>query len=351
MACQCRSGRRDFVVIAPDETRRNELTLLAEDFDWETDPAIEAVRIELGADCRFGDPGEVVNFLRDSLSAKTEGVRAQIIPEGDPLDDHYGELIHADPLDEYGSASTALLELLEDRRIESWYQPIYAGPDLEPRGFECLMRGRDTDGDIVYPDELLEQAFEQKLQFMLDRVCREQHLRNAAEALPDDAQILINFLPTSIYKPEYCLRTTRAVVDELGLDQDRITFEVVETEEIEDREHLVGLLEHYRDHGYGVALDDVGSGYAGLGMLADLQPDVVKIDREIIWNLEDSAEHRQICESLVSMTDADHQRILAEGVETPEQFDYLTSIGVDLFQGYLFRKPAPAPETEPEWQP
>lgn len=351
MACQCRSGRRDLVVIAPDEQRWNELTLLAEDFDWETDPAIEAIRIELGANCRFGDPGEVVTFLRDSLSEETDDFRAHVIPAGDPLDEHYGEFIHADPLDEYGATSTALLELLEERRIESWYQPIYAGSDLEPWGFECLMRGRDTDGEIVYPDELLEEAFDQQLQFMLDRVCREEHLRNAAEDLPDDAQILINFLPTSIYEPEFCLRTTRAVVDELGLDQQRITFEVVETEEIDDRKHLVDLLEHYRDHGYGVALDDVGSGYSGLGMLADLKPDVVKIDRDIVWKVADSAEHRQICESLVSMADSDRRCILAEGVETPEQFDYLTSIGVDLFQGYLFRKPDPTPAFDLDWQP
>lgn len=351
MSCQCRSGRRDFVVIVPTAEEWEQIAPIAADFGWEHDAEVRAARVPLGADQGFGDPGEVVSMLRTELSDDLEGFRGHVLDPDADLSEHYGDFIHAEALDTYDSGQTALLDLLRERRIDSWFQPVYAGSDLELWGYECLMRGRDTDGEIVYPDVLLEQAYDQQLQFMLDRVCREEHLRNGYRELPEDIHILLNFLPTAIYEPQFCLRTTLAVIDEIGIDPERVIFEVVESEDVEDRDHLVEILEFYREAGFGVALDDVGAGYSGLAMLGDLAPDVLKIDRDIIWQVEESAQHRSICESLVSMADETNQQVLAEGVETPEQFEFLDSIGIDLFQGYLFRKPAPDPDPTPEWRP
>jgi EAL domain-containing protein (putative c-di-GMP-specific phosphodiesterase class I) len=352
MTCQCRSGRRDFVVILPNlPDQWEQATQIADDFGWQVAPSIQALRIGLGSDQKFQDPGEVVGFLRTEFPEKTDSFRGHILSPDEAIEDNLADLIQADPIEAYDTDDAALLSLLEERRIESWFQPVYAGRRLDLWGYECLMRGCSEEGELIYPDELLETAFEQQLQFMLDRVCREEHLRNADDQLEDDARILINFLPTSIYEPEFCLRTTLQVVDELGLDRNRIVFEVVETEQVEDREHLIRIVDFYRDAGFEVALDDVGSGYSGLTMLADLSPDIIKIDRELIWKTDQSDQHRQICRSLAEMADQEDQLLLAEGVETSEQFAFLDSLSVDLYQGYLLQKPSADPSPEPDWRP
>ncbi|MFB6263459.1 MAG: EAL domain-containing protein [Bradymonadaceae bacterium] len=335
-----------------EDTYWKELQQIADEFAWGIVDSVRALRVPLGTGERYEDPNEVVSFLRTEFGDAVGEFRGMTVGPEERLEDHYDELVRASSLDNaFQPDGTRLLELLQERRIETWYQPIFADPGLQLHGFECLMRGIDRDGDLIFPDVLLEECYEQNLQFMLDRVCREVHIRNAHARLPEDARVFVNFLPTAIYEPEFCLRTTLDIVDDLGMDRDRIVFEVVETEEIEDRDHLVRLLDFYRNAGFKVALDDVGAGYSGLTMLAELEPDYVKIDKEIVWRVDTSHEHRQICESLADLTDSSNQYLLAEGVETPDQYEFLTSIGTDFYQGYLFRKPDAAPSTSPEWSP
>ena len=178
---------------------------------------------------------------------------------------------------------------------------------------------------------------------MLDRICRETHIANAAKALPDDVSVLINFLPTAIYDPGFCLRTTRAAAKRAGLDPARVIFEVVETENVSDLEHLRGILDHYRQGGFRTALDDVGAGYAGLTMLAELSPNLIKIDRELIRQAPGSKMHRIICYALSEIARQSGALCLAEGIETEQEYQTILGIGVDLVQGYYFAKPALEP--------
>lgn len=354
MVCKCQSGRRDFIVVVPnsDDHSWPDARQIAKEFDWSVDASVRAVRIPLGGSEDYDDPGEVVSFFRTEFGDEVDHFRGMTLDPDEPLDEHYDDLVCASSLKSaFDSDRTRLLNLLQDRRIETRYQPIFAGDELELYGVECLMRGLDRHGEPVYPNTLLTEAHDQNLQFMLDRICREVHIRNAEAMVPDRARIFVNFLPSAIYRPEFCLRTTIEIVDELDIDHDRIVFEIVETEEVDDREHLVDLLEFYREAGFGVALDDVGAGYSGLTMLAELGPDIIKIDKEIIWRVAESDEHRAICKSLRRMASSDDQLLLAEGVETPEQFEFLDSLGTDLYQGYLFREPNTDPELTPEWTP
>ena len=108
--------------------------------------------------------------------------------------------------------------------------------------------------------------------------------------------------------------------------------------------HLRSILDYYRRLGFRVALDDLGSGYSGLAVLGDLDPDLIKIDRYLISKAVESPMHRSICESLVQLGKTHHGKlVLAEGVETVGEKELLSAMGVDLFQGYLFGRPAPIP--------
>jgi EAL domain-containing protein (putative c-di-GMP-specific phosphodiesterase class I) len=234
--------------------------------------------------------------------------------------------------------------ILREHRLETWYQPIVSAADGALWGYECLMRGRDADGSLIFPDRLIAWSRQEDLTFLLDRVCRETHLRNAAAHLAGgDLQILINFMPTAIYDPQFCLATTVAAAKAGGLDPGRIIFEVVETEHVADLGHLKTILDYYRRSGFRAALDDLGSGYSGLAMLGDLDPDLIKIDRHLIARAVGSPMHRSICAALAQLGRDHGKLVLAEGIETVEERDLLGGLGVDLFQGYLFGRPAPAP--------
>lgn len=312
------------------------------------EPSLALLALEVGAGCRWAGIADVADFLRGALDPQRyEGVRAAWLEPGRALLDQLPQIIHADALTSLVQTnSTALLEVLQEGRIESWFQPIFRGGTLELWGYECLMRGRTADGGLIPPATLLEWARQERLVFMLDRVAREAHLRAAGRnLLPAECRILINFLPTAIYQPEFCLASTVRTARETGIAPHRIGFEVVESEQVVDRAHLRDILQHYRDAGFLVALDDVGSGYAGLSMLGDLAPDIIKIDREMVQKAVTSRAHESICASLVSLAREGGQLALAEGIETREEWELVERLGVHLLQGYLFGRPSPTPAT------
>lgn len=346
MHCECRTDARTLVVVTPGFDRYPELSEFGSDRGWTPHPVLGAVEIHVGEGERWGGIADVASFLRTILGTQRFGeLRAAWVQRTGPLEGQLFRLIGAEPLATMAAAdSSPLAGILNAGRIETWFQPIFWAGTLEVWGYECLMRARADDGSLVGAPTLLEWARQEHLTFMLDRVCRETHLRNAGAAgLPESCHFLVNFLPTAIYRPEFCLATTVRTAAESGLDADRIVFEVVETERIPDHDHLRGILAFYRERGFKVALDDVGSGYSGLALLGDINPDLIKIDRELVSKAVTSSYHRGICASLARLGQENGQLVLAEGVETEAEWEAMESLGVNLYQGYLFGRPDPVP--------
>jgi EAL domain-containing protein (putative c-di-GMP-specific phosphodiesterase class I) len=345
--CDCASDERSLVLLSGNlATDYPELLTFGKEPGWQTFVELGAVRVELGTGCAMSGAAEVVSFLRGVLDQpRLEVLRAAWVSRQKPLEEQLASLLHAGPLlGMVASDSSPLLDMLQTRRLETWFQPILVADTESVWGYECLVRGRTKQGVLVYPDQIIGWAKQENLTFMMDRICRETHLQNAAAYLGDkDVNVLINFMPTAIYNPEFCLKTTVAAATKGGLSPERIIFEVVETEQIKDMSHLRGILDYYRKMGFRVALDDVGSGYSGLAVLADLDPDLIKIDRQLICKAVESGMHRSICDSLVQLGKAHGKLVLAEGIETVEEKELLAGMGVDLFQGYLFGRPAPTP--------
>lgn len=352
--CECRSDARALAVLAPGLDRYPELAGLTPGEDWTLHPELAAVRVEVGGASRWSGVAEVAAFLRTELDAGRFGaLRAAWLKPGEPLSAQLVTLLHAGRLaDMVTTDSSPLALMLREGRIATWYQPIFWAGTLELWGYECLMRGMAPDGALVSPATLLEWARQEQLTFMLDRHVRELHLRNAGAAgLVPPVHLLVNFLPTAIYRPEFCLRTTVRAAAESGLEPDHIIFEVVESEQTASRAHLRKLLAYYRATGFKVALDDVGSGYSGLALLADLSPDLIKIDRELVSRAPESPFHRDVCASLARLGHRNGQMVLAEGVEREEEWAVMAELGVNLLQGYLFGRPAPEPAREAAVRP
>lgn len=205
-----------------------------------------------------------------------------------------------------------------------------------------LARFVNEEGDIIYPNVLFPAAKARGRTFALDRLCRINAVRQV-KRLNVHQKAFINFIPTAIYRPEYCLRTTVAIANKLSIDSSRFVFEVVETEKIEDTEHLKSILQYYQDNGFHYALDDVGAGYNTMYLLSDLKPPYVKLDMTFVQGVSQSVEKQGVALSFLKKAKDIDAKALAEGVESVEDFEWLKSQGYDLFQGYLFGKPAPEP--------
>ncbi|MCC3750701.1 MAG: EAL domain-containing protein [Halorhodospira halophila] len=236
-----------------------------------------------------------------------------------------------------------LLEVIRSERIQIHYHPLVDARDPQRVfAYECLMRGVGGDGGVIAPGAMFRAAELADLEFHLDRLARVAAIRDS-HLQGIQANLFINFRPTAIYDPAFCLRTTVGAVEKLGLDPRRIVFEVVETEAISDHRHLRHIVDQYRQGGFRIALDDLGAGYGSLNLLKDLEPDFVKIDRELIRHVHRNPGQATIVEAMVGMARNLGTTTVAEGVEERDEAEWLREVGVDLLQGFYFARPASPP--------
>jgi len=179
--------------------------------------------------------------------------------------------------------------------------------------------------------------------FFLDRSCREVSVKTAAVKGLKNHKIFINFIPTVIYDPVFCLQNTIKWAFQLEWNPENLVFEVVETEKVKDFEHLNKILEYYRKHGFKTALDDVGTGFSSLEALIRLQPNFVKISRELIEGIDQTPIKLDLVKALIQALSSHGIEIIAEGIERREEAKTLYKLGVRLMQGFLFAKPYPEP--------
>jgi diguanylate cyclase (GGDEF)-like protein/PAS domain S-box-containing protein len=233
-----------------------------------------------------------------------------------------------------------LLPLFADEanRFHAVYQPIVALPSRRPVGVEALLRATTPGGLPVTPDVLFPAAEAAGWTHLIDRVGRTTALRDAAGWLPADQLLFINFIPTSIYRPEVCLRTTEQAARRAGIGLGQVVFEVTEGHQVQDIDHLEAVFDYYRSHDCKVALDDLGAGYSSLNLLVRLRPDIVKLDKDLVQALPD-ATSVAVVTAIVEMVHSYGGQVLAECVETEEQAAVATDLGADLGQGWLFGRP------------
>lgn len=273
-------------------------------------------------------PTEVAEVRALLVPAGTDADRLALLALTAPtLATAGGRLRHADLLPLFAD---------EQSRFYSLYQPIVDLGTGAVVGHEALLRGSGPDGEIP-PGHLFGAAAEAGWTHVLDRVGRTSALTGARGWLGEDL-LFINFLPTSIYRPEVCLRTTERAAEVAGLRMEQLVFEVTETEPIHDVGHLSDVFAYYRDRGCKVALDDLGSGYSSLNLLVRLRPDVVKLDKEIVQALPHPAA-AAVVSAAVEITRSYGGTVLAECVETEEQAAAARDLGVELGQGWHFGRP------------
>lgn len=213
------------------------------------------------------------------------------------------------------------------------FQPIVDLQDESIFAYESLVRG--VNGE---PAGSILSKVTSTNRFAFDQQCRVRAVE-AAAALGMTAKLSINFMPNAVYEPSRCLQTTLATAARVGFPVERIIFEATEEDRVKDPERLKRILKAYRHHGFLTAIDDFGSGYAGLNLLADFQPDIIKLDMALIRGIDTSRARLSIVNGLMSIARMLSIRVIAEGVETRAEMEVLRDAGISLMQGYLFAKP------------
>jgi EAL domain-containing protein (putative c-di-GMP-specific phosphodiesterase class I) len=232
------------------------------------------------------------------------------------------------------------------------FQPIV---NIERRAVfaqEALVRGPAGETAASVLAQVTEQS-----RYAFDQSCRIRAIELASKLglAATGALLSINFLPRAVYRPEVCIRTTLQTARRTGFPVDRLIFEVNEAENLDASEHLISVMTAYRGMGFRTAIDDFGAGHSGLSLLADFQPDYVKLDLSLIRAIDQDAARRSIVSGLARMCRELGVTIVAEGVETAAEAATLRSIGVTLLQGYLFARPGfetlPTPAFPPAMAP
>lgn len=172
-----------------------------------------------------------------------------------------------------------------------------------------------------------------------DQACRVKAIELAAR-LGMESLLSINFLPNAVYQPAACLQKTFEAAHRSRFPVHHLMFEVTENEPSRDVGHLQSIFNEYKRHGMITAIDDFGAGHSGLNMLADFQPDVLKIDMALTRRIHTDEVRTKIVGAVTALCRSLHISVIAEGIETVEEAAVLRSLGVRLFQGYLFARPA-----------
>lgn len=155
-----------------------------------------------------------------------------------------------------------------------------------------------------------------------------------------DSVLSINFFPAAVSDFQCCIQNTLALAKKFDLPIEKIIFEFTETEKFEDTTHLKRIVENYKSLGFKTAIDDFGSGYAGLNLLADIQTNIIKFNMDLVRNIGENPAQKAIITHCLNMFEYMNIIPLAEGVETYEEYVWLKNAGVELMQGYFFAKPS-----------
>lgn len=226
------------------------------------------------------------------------------------------------------------------------FQPLLSLRGQFLLGVEALCRGLDpVSGQLVSPQRLFALAHGDRLLIDLDRLCRQKALSAFRELSRQHPGLILNLnfeaglLDKGVLGSGHLL----GLVRDLGLDPGRIVIELVESR-VADLKALERFVETHKEHGFLLALDDVGTGHSNLERVAILKPDVLKIDRGLISGLDRHYHKQEVTRALLNLAGKIGALVVAEGVEREEEALLALEMGVDVLQGYYLARPGPGPQ-------
>jgi len=214
------------------------------------------------------------------------------------------------------------------------FQPIVDTRIREVISYEALVRGpkgQPASDVLSLVDKRHVQSFDQN--------CRRKAIQ-LASSLRIRKQLNLNLFPHALYQTEMNIRATLQDAYKFSFPLENIVFEITESEKISDNKTLVKLIRMYQEFGFQTAIDDFGSGYAGLQLLVEYRPNFIKLDRSLIADVHQDPVRQIVVDGMIMICSHLNIGIIAEGVEKVEEYIWLRKSGIHIFQGYYFAYPA-----------
>ncbi len=229
--------------------------------------------------------------------------------------------------------------------LRAVFQPIFDLQNGQPRGYEGLIRPQPGSG-FADPGELFAAAESVGRTVELDLACMSAAISSFA-ALRLPGSLTLNISPRTLESDDFSVKALLQMLGRHAIDPTRVVLELTERETVDDMDHLVRAVEACRAAGMRLAADDVGAGNAGLRLLSQMRFDIVKIDLSLVQGGAVRATSQEVVRTLKDLADRWGALVIAEGVETPEQLEFVRSLGIRAGQGYLLGRPSETPTTEP----
>ena len=214
------------------------------------------------------------------------------------------------------------------------FQPIVNARNREIISFEALVRGPHGEPSASVFAQVPKNNYPR-----FDEVCRSKAIYLASRLnIPNCLNL--NLSAQSIFEIDLSIQTTFQASIQSGIPVENIIFEVLEMESLTDQRNLLQYLRLIQDFGFTTAIDDFGAGYSGLKLLAEYQPNYIKLDRFLIGNIQQDFVKQSVFAGVKHICDQLAIEIVAEGVENAAEYHWLSEAGISIFQGYYFARPA-----------
>ncbi len=232
---------------------------------------------------------------------------------------------------------------IEARRVTTHFQPIFSVRRRSVVGLEALSRGVGPAGALIPPSTLFKLAASEGIAGPIEELCRESAVRNfqRLRTRPDDLLLFLNLDLTSTSRPSELSAQLEALIRGTGLDPCNVGVEFLESR-LDDVGRFGELASALRARGFLVVLDDVGAGHSNLDRIPLFRPDVIKIDRSLVTDVDGDFYKQETFKSLVGLARRIGALVVAEGIETEAEAVTALELGADLLQGFYLGRPSAA---------
>ncbi len=230
-----------------------------------------------------------------------------------------------------------IFQIIHDEDISTLYQPIVNLITGETMGYEALSRGPEWS-QFFSPLALIEEADRHGLNYEIEYLFRKKAINNV-QGLKSNQRLFINVNPKILKLDRIQKGETRRMLVKKGMNPTNIVLELTERSMISDYNAFNDILNYYKEQDYKIAIDDVGAGYSGLRTIRETQPHFIKIDMELIRNIDQDTIKEAMIKAFLNFSITTNIRIIAEGIETENELTKLIEMGVHYGQGYFLQRP------------
>lgn len=228
--------------------------------------------------------------------------------------------------------------ILKAKNLHVEFQPIFDLKEGKIYGYEGLTRG-PLNSPFYSPLELFGFAEKRGQLYETEKLARELSIKRSRLITQGNEKLFINISSQVVYDPHFTPGHTMSLLKEFHLSPSDIVFEITERSAIKDFAAFTNALNHYRDQGFKIAIDDAGAGYSSLQAISEIKPDYIKIDRSLISNVHLHEIKYHILEAFVEIAKKMKSTIIAEGIEHKEELEKVIELGIHCGQGYYLAKP------------